>query len=69
MKKQIYRIIFYNLDANTFNERFVYAFDQEDAQKFAKSICMKEQKIKSVDKFTLNLFSKSCEKRLTNKTK
>ena len=49
MKKQTYKVVFYNLDTNTFNEHLIYAVNKEEAQEWADMTCTEEQDIESVE--------------------
>ena len=49
MKRQAYKVTFYNTDSNTTEYDIIYAVSEANAHAWADMMCMKEQEVESVE--------------------
>ena len=47
MKRQAYKVTFYNTDSNTTEYDIIYAISEANAYAWADMMCMKEQEVES----------------------
>ena len=49
MKKQAYKVVFYNMDSNTTEQDIIYEVSEENARAWADMMCTEEQEVESVE--------------------
>ena len=49
MKRQAYKVTFYNTDTNTTEYDIIYAVSKANARAWADMMCMEEQEVESVE--------------------
>lgn len=49
MKRQAYKVTFYNLDSNAMETDIIYAVSEPNARAWADMMCSKEQQVESVE--------------------
>lgn len=51
MKRELYKVTFYNLDTNDYETSIIGATSEQNARAWADMMCMKEQQVESVEKY------------------